>query len=164
VTPVAPRLEATTGFGRFAGRYCGAAAVFFWAVFSAAEAGSWGYALRWLHANDELEASLAISRMPSVCGVALWGVAVYDTGGYAYMHFRGGIYLPKTVDALAKDTAKFNTLLYYGTPPEGLGYTKTRCFGSTCIAQRPGSCEAEITNPTPEIPPMLHGIEPEGGG
>lgn len=61
------------------------ATLFFWFVFSVGEAASGGYRARWTRGNDELQAALSVARLPSVCGVGLFHVALIMSGGYTYM-------------------------------------------------------------------------------
>lgn len=139
-----------------------AAAICLWIAFSAGESLSQGYATRWSNASDELRASLAVARMPSACGVALYGVPWWQSGGYGYMHVPLRLYFPKTVEELKRDEAGFNTILYAPGPlPEGLNFTRSRCFNHVCLAERSGGCEPVPTISTPDTPPMAERFEPE---
>ena len=116
------------------------AALFFWFVFSVGEAASGGYRARWTRGNDELRAALSIARLPSVCGVGLFNVALIMSGGYTYMHFAGHLYTADTQSELERQVTGFNALIYQGSLPAGLGFRHMRCFHEVCLATRDGSC------------------------
>jgi hypothetical protein len=149
------------GSPRRAAQACSVAAAVFWAVFSLGEASSSGYMSHWLKARNELRAALAVSRIPSVCGVGLDGVEWYYSGGYTYMNEPGRLYFPTNSGEFRRESPGFNTLLYRGDLLRGLGFTNKQCFHDVCIAQRPGGCAPIPAMLTPQLPRMLRDLTPE---
>ena len=115
-------------------------ALLFWIIFSVGEAASDGYHARWTRGNNEMQASLSVAQLPSVCGVGLFNVAEGMSGGYTYMHFAGHLYALETQRELERSAAGFNALIYHGSLPPGLGFHQMHCFHEVCLATRPGYC------------------------
>jgi hypothetical protein len=93
--------------------------------------------------HDRLEAVAFVRQEARLCGVGLYGDDGKDwvaAGGYTYLHRSVPIYWPKDEAEFAATAPGFDTLIYIKTPPATAGFTLQQCFGSACVAQRPGRC------------------------
>jgi hypothetical protein len=118
---------------------------------------------RW---HDQMLAARFTSRLPAICGLGLYGYRGTDWigyGGYAWLHQPVPIYWPAEESELTDAAPAFDTLIYVardGTrPPEQLEFKTLHCFGSICVAQRQGRCEARPMAPMP-FPEGLEGAAP----
>jgi GPI mannosyltransferase 3 len=116
------------------------AAICLWAALALGEAASPGYGALWRQDEDALRAALQVASLPNVCGVGLYRIAWYWSGGYSYMHFAGALYVPADEAALAHEAPGFDVLMYRGARPASPGFETRQCFGETCLARRAGSC------------------------
>jgi hypothetical protein len=73
------------------------------------------------------------------------------------------IYWPAKESELTDTAPAFDTLIYVASdairPPEQLDFKTLHCFGSICVAQRPGRCEARPMARLP-LPEGLEGAAP----
>jgi len=112
--------------------------------------------------HDNLSAANFVADMPAICGLGLYGEKGRDWaryGGYTVLHRPVPLFWPEDERELRAQTAGFNFLLYTAVPPPELGFETTRCFGKTCIAQRPGECAA-LPPPAMPFPDPLAGMAP----
>jgi hypothetical protein len=106
--------------------------------------------------HDQLEAAAFVRQEARLCGVGLYGDDGKDwvaTGGYTYLHRSVPVYWPKDEAEFAATAPGFDTLIYIKTPPAASGFVLQQCFGSACVAQRPGHCASvpmmKMPFPTP---------------
>jgi hypothetical protein len=118
---------------------------------------------RW---HDQMLAARFTSRLPAICGLGLYGYRGTDWlgyGGYAWLHHPVPMYWPAEQSALTDAAPAFDTLIYVASdatrPPEQLEFKTLHCFGSICVAQRQGRCEARPMAPMP-FPEGLEGVAP----
>ena len=113
-------------------------------------------------AHDNLEAAAFAAKMPTMCGIGLYGEQGRDWaryGGYTLLHRPVPLFWPEDEPELRSQAAGFNVLLYTAAPPAELGFQTTQCFGKTCIGQRPGACTAQPA-PAMPFPEPLAGMAP----
>ncbi len=102
--------------------------------------GSDAYHELWARGRDMLLASRYVARMGSVCGIGVLDHDWFRTGGYAVLHHAVPLYWATSINPLDPDSTAFNTVIYDRGKATGPGYTERACFGTSCIAQRPGLC------------------------
>jgi hypothetical protein len=88
----------------------------------------------WNRDHDLTEASLYVAALPDVCGIAVYGPGIFDSGGYSYLHRRLPANAPRAAD---------------------LGYQPLTCFGKACVSRRAGACESAPMPPPGNRPPGL---------
>ena len=113
--------------------------------------------------HDNLLAATFVSRLPSFCGLGLYGEKGLDWaryGGYTYLHRPVPTYWPEDDAELAASAPAFDILLYTAAPPASLGFETIRCFGNSCVARRPGACEAR-SMPAMPFPDAITGMAPD---
>lgn len=106
------------------------------------------YEKHWDRAHQSTKAALYVSGMKDVCGIGLYNVGNYETGGYSYFHKQVPLFWSnKPAWTVMQKASGFNVLLYDegGLPPHGQlskhsPYRARACFGDICVLQRPGSC------------------------
>jgi hypothetical protein len=97
--------------------------------------------IRWTLYSGNLLAFKELSTEETLCGVGLLGIPLYKSGGYTYLHRQVPIF------PVEQDT-DFNQLLpsfnYFvattPVPQQQNGYALHKCWGTTCIYKRLGSC------------------------
>jgi hypothetical protein len=107
--------------------------------------------------HDMLEAIGYVRQETQLCGLGLYGGDGKDwveSGGYSYLHRAVPIYWPKDDAEFAATRSSFDTLIYTKTPPAESGFVSQQCFGSACVAQRPGRCESAPMMSMPFPPPI----------
>jgi len=113
--------------------------------------------------HDNLRAASFVARAPAPCGIGLYGLGGNDwaySGGYTYFHRPLPMYWPKDAAALAAYAAGFDTLVYTEPPPEGLGFTRKKCFGRVCVARRSGGCAPLPMMAMPFPDPVARSVSP----
>lgn len=113
--------------------------------------------------HDNLLAASFVSRLPSFCGLGLYGEKGLDWaryGGYTYLHRPVPMYWPEDEAELAATAPAFDILLFTAPPPAALGFETVRCFGNSCIARRAGGCEARPMPPMP-FPDPVRALAPK---
>lgn len=115
--------------------------------------------LAWFANRDEAQASLAVSRLSSVCGIGSYGLGWSDTGGYVSFHQRVPFYQAATAEDFAAQAPAFNTVIYREALASHVPMPTLGCFGKVCVAQRSGPCAALPMKPL-RAPPSLAGIAP----
>jgi hypothetical protein len=103
----------------------------------------------WRKGEDMMRASALIARLPSVCGIGTFGIYWWDTGGYTFFHRNVPFYWPLSPAQFAHDAPGFDTLIETRGAPRPPDYDRRQCFGSICIAQRPGGCQPVPMTPLP---------------
>jgi GPI mannosyltransferase 3 len=125
---------------------------------SAGLAASPDYRALWSRDADVVRASMAVANLEGVCGIALYGIDWWNSGGYTLMNQNVPLYW---VDAagLAAQSNAFDTVVAAKALPDNSPYRTTTCFHSVCVAQRTGGCAAAPMTPL-GIPPGLEGVKP----
>lgn len=135
----------------------------------------------WIHWNrdsghDVLLAWKSLSHETRICGIGLYGMDEWRTGGYAYLHRRIPIYAAKDVSLWTKgvgeQSSSYNELLYRRLKPEqnlqspeSSGFTLDRCFGEVCLLHRAGGCKPapmRAFDPPPGLPKSPPYPQPNG--
>jgi GPI mannosyltransferase 3 len=112
--------------------------------------------------HDNLTAASLVADMPGLCGIGLYGEHGHDWGwygGYSHLHRPVPMYWPADEAELAATAPAFDTLLYTAAPPPALGFTTLQCFGHSCVARRPGACDARPMAAMP-FPEPVAGLAP----
>ncbi len=115
--------------------------------------------LAWLKQREIVEAARHVAGLPGVCGIGGHDVAWVRSGGYVHMHQPVPFHETTTLAAFRETLPAVNTILYVKGQAEALGLTGGTCFGSRCVAQRPGPCAARPVAPLSEQPPLT-GLSP----
>ncbi len=115
----------------------------------------------WDRGSDSIEASIYVSKMHDVCGIALNRVGNYESGGYTFLHHRVPLYWggDKSWTVMEK-TKAFNVMIYSpagASPraklPANSGYRTIAHFGDVDVLRRPGGCRM-LPMPKPPIGKM----------
>lgn len=142
-------LGAPPGFASSIGAIAAVAAIGFLSLGMAMSAPE---AALWRERQGMREASMLVSRLPSVCGIGTEGIFWWDTGGYTLFHRNVPFYWPMTAAQFAHDSPGFDTLIAPRGAPVPPGYARRQCFGGFCVEQRPGGCQpipmAELSPPS----------------
>lgn len=113
----------------------------------------------WTRNADVVRADRIVAGLHDVCGVELYGVPWFLSGGYSLMHQNAPLYW---IDAAADFTAHrdaFNVVVAARALPDNSGFATVRCIHNVCVAQRPGPC-ATLPMATPGAPPGLEKVAP----
>lgn len=96
------------------------------------------YKTRWGNAAFD-----RLSQDPGLCGVGIYGVIWWESGGYTHLHRHVPIIPLASGTDLAKDAPLFNALIArHGARDIPSGFAETQCWSGTCLLQRPGTCSA----------------------
>lgn len=140
------RLNCSRGYGV-------AMAVSLWAIVSLSLFGSAPFQYLLLHLSGDIAAFRALSRIPRVCGIGLFGVEGWETPGYTYLRQGIRLYELNSLDELSDQQNKFNAIITTksGAAP-GQPFSRRGCFANgykirtnqlaepVCIWLRPGMC------------------------
>jgi aryl carrier-like protein len=103
--------------------------------------------VRWWKPPGAVLALDRLSRDPTLCGVAFYEVAWWQSGGYTHLH--SNVPIVPVVDSaeLVKEAPAFNALVAPdGTTAVPASFKRTGCWNGICVYRREGTCEA----PQPE--------------
>ncbi|SRR5579875_251689 len=117
------------------------------------------YQEMWTRAADIVRADRVVAGLAKVCGIELYGVRWFNSGGYSLMNQRAPLYWIDNAAGFMAHRDAFNTVLASRALPEQSGFATIRCFGTVCVARRPGPCAALPTAAT-EVPPGLDRVAP----
>ncbi len=88
-----------------------------------------------------MRAMAALSREENVCGVGLYNVPWWSTGGETYLHHNVPLLELDSPSRLEADSGDVNVLLAPENSPGLPGaFTKTECWNQICVLKRPGGC------------------------
>ena len=98
---------------------------------------------RWHKAAGGLQTFGRLSVDSQACGLAIYQVHWWDTGGYTYLHRAIPIFLFSTGNDLNSTAGSFNRIV----APETVGqplpdYSVQSCSSGVCVYQRSGPCQA----------------------
>ena len=103
----------------------------------AAQCADW-YKTRWGAAAFD-----RLSREPALCGIGLYGVIWWESGGYTHLHRDVPIVPLDSAARMANDAPAFNALIAPATSQNlPAGFTQSQCWQGVCLYQRPGACTA----------------------
>lgn len=96
--------------------------------------------------HDNLVTMLRVSKMPNVCGIGLYRIGTYESGGYSYLHRPIPMFWSDSSvnpDKVFEDQAGFNLFMAPQLDKKRIPapYVKESCYYKTCIYIRPGGCE-----------------------
>lgn len=95
----------------------------------------------WQKGAGGIAAFEQLSQDPAVCGVALYDVPWFDTGGYAHLHKNIPILLIPNEHMLRSETASFNAILAHQIGVNTFdSFNLSECWNETCLYRRSGSC------------------------
>jgi len=98
----------------------------------------------WSRRAGNLAAFDQLSDDSAVCGVAVYKIGWYDTGGYAHLHRNVPIFLFGRASDLDEQSQTFNTIVSAGSLPDKVDdFELTGCTEGVCIYRRPGRCTAD---------------------
>jgi GPI mannosyltransferase 3 len=84
-----------------------------------------------------------LSREPALCGVGLYGVIWWESGGYTHLHREVPIIPLDSAAQMANDALAINALIAPVTSQNlPAGFTQSQCWQGVCLYQRPGACTA----------------------
>ncbi len=82
-----------------------------------------------------------LSRDPAVCGVAIYGIYWFITGGYAHLNKDIPILLIPSAGVLRNQASTFNALLTkQSSLPSTIGFKSAKCWHDGCLYTRRGLC------------------------
>jgi len=95
----------------------------------------------WSRNSGNLAAFDRLSRDPTLCGVAVYGIGWYDLGGYAHLHKNVPILILKSASEFEDQSQSFNAFVTPGNLGGNLhGFEMAGCSGGVCVYRRPGPC------------------------
>ena len=95
----------------------------------------------WSRNAGSLAAFDQLSRDPALCGVAVYKIGWWDTGGYAHLHKNVPILLFGNASELSEESQTFNSLVTAGSLSGKLdGFDSAGCSNGVCVYRRPGPC------------------------
>ncbi|MEH1834503.1 MAG: mannosyltransferase [Nostoc sp.] len=95
----------------------------------------------WYSGSSNLIALQKLSQEKTICGVGLWGISWALSGGYTYLHHHVPIFLLGEEKDFDQLKAGFNYLVAnVPVPQQHEDYTLQKCWKSTCIYKKQGSC------------------------
>jgi hypothetical protein len=95
----------------------------------------------WSRNSGNLAAFDRLSRDPTLCGVAVYGIGWYDLGGYAHLHKNVPILILKSPSEFEDQSQSFNAFITPGNLGGNLhGFEMAGCSGGVCVYRRQGPC------------------------
>jgi hypothetical protein len=138
---------------------CAAMALGFPVLVSLGEATSPAYRELWTRAQGALRGADFVARLPSVCGVATFGLHWTQSAGYAHIHRRVPTYWPENDErVLRKYKSAFNVLVYARRPAGAKEFVDASCVDGVCVAVRKGGCVAMPARPADLPGPTVAGL------
>ena len=125
----------------------------------AALAASSDYRAQWTRDADVVRADGVVAASPNVCGIELYGVPWFLSGGYSLMHQNAPLYWADAAAWFMTHRDAFNTVIAAHALPANSGFATLRCVHGICVAQRPGPCAA-LPMEKPGASPGLDKVAP----
>jgi len=95
----------------------------------------------WSRNSGALAAFDRLSQDSSLCGLGLYKIGWYDTGGYAHLHRNVPMLLFGRASELDEQAQSVNAIVTYGNLPEKVdGFEPAGCSGGVCVYLRQGPC------------------------
>ncbi len=118
--------------------------IFCFAVFSAIQASQFPY---WIKDSGAMSAFSALSKNTALCGIGVYGVPWFVTGGYTYLHRNVPVILLEDAKTFAEESSHFNATVTIGAPPvSGNEFVRTDCWNGVCLYTRARSCSKPDAN------------------
>ncbi|MGH6983593.1 MAG: hypothetical protein ACREEI_05135 [Stellaceae bacterium] len=117
------------------------------------------YREMWTREADVVRADRTLAALPNVCGIEIYGLYWFLSGGYSLMQHDVPLYWIGDAAGFMAHRDAFNTVLTKQPLPENSGFTTVQCVHDVCVAQRPGSC-APMPMTATERPPGLGNVAP----
>ena len=96
----------------------------------------------WKRQAGNLIAFQQLSQDKALCGVALLGIAWYDSGGYTYLHRNVPLYVLPGESELKVSDRSFNAIVAPSALPTNAdGFERLGCWDGVCVYKRDGICE-----------------------
>jgi len=95
----------------------------------------------WSRNSGALAAFDRLSQDSSLCGLGLYKVGWYDTGGYAHLHQNVPMLLFANASELDAEVRSVNAIVTYGNlPGKADGFKPAGCWAGVCVYLRQGPC------------------------
>jgi len=95
----------------------------------------------WAKNSGGMIAFSHLSESRGICGVGLYGVPWFTTGGYSYLHQSVPIILVPGFEQLDKGASTFNAVVAREDwPIPRSEFVRSQCWNGVCLYQRTGSC------------------------
>lgn len=94
----------------------------------------------WSKDSGSMRAFAWLSKDESVCGVGLYGVPWFNTGGYTYLHHNIPIILIPGTDQFETEAASFNAVVVREDLEVNNDFRLSRCWNGECLYRRTGRC------------------------
>lgn len=112
---------------------------------------SYSFASQFVYWQKDSGAMVAfdrLSRDSNLCGVGLYNIGWFDTGGYTHLHKNVPIILISKASELQKDAASFNAVITDGVFESfSNSFVLEGCHNRVCLYRRPsGSCRTPSGN------------------
>jgi hypothetical protein len=115
-----------------------------WCVLSLASTTGEGFRGQWTRSADLLRASAWVRTREDLCGLGIYGIGWWETGGYSHLHRRVPIQLPADERELAEVLPEANYLFVPATETGKVqDYETLACWSATCVLGRGGICTSE---------------------
>ncbi len=91
-----------------------------------------------------------LSRDSDLCGLGIYAVPLFDTGGYTHLHRNVPIVPVLAASGLAKNAPAFNALVApIGISDVPAGFNLSGCWNGICLHRRAGACT--VSQPEDEV-------------
>ncbi len=117
------------------------------------------YRALWTRDADVVRADRIVAALPDVCGIELYGVPWFLSGGYSLMHQNAPLYWEDDAAWFTAHRDAFNTVVAAHPLPADSGFTTMHCVHNVCVARREGPCTA-LPMAAPGPPPGLGQVAP----
>jgi hypothetical protein len=95
----------------------------------------------WSLRSGSLVAFDQLSRDPTLCGVGVYKIDWWNTGGYTHLHRNVPIVLLRQASELEEGQRSFNAVVTGGSLPDRKdGFELAGCWNNVCLYRRPGPC------------------------
>jgi hypothetical protein len=82
-----------------------------------------------------------LSRDPTLCGVGVYRMGWWDTGGYTHLHQNVPIVLLRQASDLEQESRSINAVVIPGSLSDrGHTFELAGCWDIVCVYRRPGPC------------------------
>jgi hypothetical protein len=97
--------------------------------------------LHWERRRGGLLAMQRLGEEPALCGVAIVGIGLANTGGYTWLHRDVPIYVLPDARAMLEKGALFNGAVLPAATDDAYGaFVRSACWAEACVFTRPGAC------------------------
>jgi phosphatidylinositol glycan class B len=96
--------------------------------------------------SGSMRALTLLSKDRNVCGVGLYGVPWFETGGYTYLHQNIPIILVLRPDQFDREESTFNAVVAREDLELNNDFILSACWNGECLYRRAGSCTLSTEN------------------